>query len=175
MNLTKYILISLLIHVLAFSALSWQRVPSVSLGMDRGGISLSFQKVPGGDGIKQNQSYGSSDGPGLNKKNSADRGGGESGAIIASKAVEDAYKNNPPLYPRIARVMGYQGSVILELEVLPNGTCGSAIVSRSSGYSVLDKSALNAAKSWVFFKEKDLLLSSPVKINQEIVFILQKH
>ncbi len=80
-------------------------------------------------------------------------------AVVASSApVVDSepdyqarYLNNPrPTYPMVARRMGWQGRVILNVEVLAEGTCGALSVLRSSGHEVLDNAAINTVKTWRF-------------------------
>lgn len=62
-----------------------------------------------------------------------------------------AYLNNPrPAYPMAARRMGWEGRVVLNVEVLASGLCGDANVSRSSGHEVLDNVALRTVKGWRF-------------------------
>lgn len=58
--------------------------------------------------------------------------------------------NPKPPYPEIARRRGYEGQVRLEVEVLSDGTVGWVRVKSSSGYEVLDKSALETVKGWKF-------------------------
>ena len=66
-----------------------------------------------------------------------------------------AYLNNPrPAYPMVARRMGWQGRVILNVEVLAEGACGGVNVYRSSGHEVLDNAAMNTVKSWQFVPAK---------------------
>jgi protein TonB len=61
------------------------------------------------------------------------------------------YLNNPrPAYPIVARRMGWQGRVILNVEVLSEGGCGSVNLYRGSGHEVLDNAAINTVKSWRF-------------------------
>lgn len=61
------------------------------------------------------------------------------------------YKENaPPAYPEIARVRGYEGIVLVFAEVLPDGRVGEIKIRKSSGYAILDQSALNAVKPWKF-------------------------
>lgn len=61
------------------------------------------------------------------------------------------YLNNPqPVYPAMAVRMGWQGKVILSVEVLRDGRAGQVSVQRSSGHSVLDDAALQAVRSWRF-------------------------
>lgn len=61
------------------------------------------------------------------------------------------YLSNPrPAYPMVARRMGWQGRVILNVEVLAAGECGAVSVFRSSGHEVLDNAAMNTVKGWRF-------------------------
>ena len=48
------------------------------------------------------------------------------------------------VYPPLARQRGWQGTVLLGLRVEPNGHLEKIYVERSSGYAVLDHSALNS-------------------------------
>lgn len=62
-----------------------------------------------------------------------------------------SYLNNArPSYPYAARRMGLQGKVILNVEVLAEGTCGQINVLQSSGHEMLDNAALQAVKTWKF-------------------------
>jgi TonB family protein len=91
----------------------------------------------------------------------------ESGSKIVSKRVEQngasfspiatthearpAYRSNPsPIYPRIARIRGYQGNVLLDVFVNDHGTVDEIKVFRSSGYPVLDRAAKSTVKQWQF-------------------------
>jgi TonB family protein len=96
-----------------------------------------------------------------------DFGHKENGSKIASKPVEQdgsslspletihearpAYRSNPsPKYPRIARIRGYQGNVLLDVLVNDHGTVDEVKVFRSSGYPVLDRAATSTVKQWQF-------------------------
>lgn len=62
-----------------------------------------------------------------------------------------AYLNNPrPAYPMAARRMGWEGRVVLNVEVLAEGSCGDVNVFQSSGHDVLDNAALRTVKGWHF-------------------------
>ena len=62
-----------------------------------------------------------------------------------------AYLNNPkPGYPMVARRMGWQGRVTLEVEVLENGLPGQIKLHQSSGRKVLDKAAIQTVRGWRF-------------------------
>jgi protein TonB len=66
--------------------------------------------------------------------------------------IHPKYAENPkPLYPREARKKGFQGEVVLKVEVLSNGLVGQVEVKKSSGHEILDRSALSAVKHWKFF------------------------
>lgn len=62
-----------------------------------------------------------------------------------------SYLNNPkPIYPLAARRMGWQGKVIVRVEVLATGAAGEVSLYQSSGREALDNAALAAVKSWRF-------------------------
>lgn len=62
-----------------------------------------------------------------------------------------AYLHNPrPSYPMAARRMGWEGRVVLNIEVLAEGTCGAVNVFQSSGHEILDNAALRTVKAWRF-------------------------
>ena len=59
-------------------------------------------------------------------------------------------QNTPPSYPEIARRNGWEGRVMVRVEVSAEGRPLSTAIAKSSGYGVLDQSALRAVKSWRF-------------------------
>lgn len=62
-----------------------------------------------------------------------------------------AYLHNPPpVYPMAARRMGWQGRVVLNVEVLSSGLPGQIRLYQSSGHEVLDNAALQAVRGWRF-------------------------
>jgi protein TonB len=65
------------------------------------------------------------------------------------------YLNNAsPTYPVVARRLGWQGKVLLSVEVLADGRAGQVRLQHSSGHTVLDEAALNAVKDWHFSPAK---------------------
>jgi protein TonB len=58
--------------------------------------------------------------------------------------------NPKPEYPFIARKRGYQGRVVLRVDVLPNGTADSVELESSSGYDSLDAAAVRTVRQWRF-------------------------
>ncbi len=62
-----------------------------------------------------------------------------------------AYLNNPPpSYPMVARRMGWQGKLVLNVEVRFDGMCGEMRVLHSSGHEILDNAAMSTVKGWHF-------------------------
>ena len=66
------------------------------------------------------------------------------------KAIPIYDKNPSPEYPLIARRRGFQGTVVLEVMVKPNGRVGDLKVLKSSGYKVLDMAASASVREWMF-------------------------
>jgi len=68
--------------------------------------------------------------------------------------IREAYpvyqKNPPPEYPRLAVRRGYEGVVLMDVLVSREGRVKELRLFRSSGYPVLDRSAMAAVKGWVF-------------------------
>ena len=61
------------------------------------------------------------------------------------------YRSNPsPKYPRIARIRGYQGNVLLDVLVNKDGKVHDLNIYRSSGYPLLDRAATSSVKHWLF-------------------------
>lgn len=77
------------------------------------------------------------------------------------------YGFNPkPPYPDLARRRGYEGTVILSVLVSRDGSAASVRVAQSSGYSVLDRSALETVAGWRFVPAK--LDGEPVEMEVEV-------
>ena len=77
------------------------------------------------------------------------RDGGAPGTGAADAAPRYA-DNARPDYPRLARLRGYEGTVVLRVEVLTDGKVGRIEIGRSAGYDVLDRAALAAVRTWRF-------------------------
>jgi len=71
-------------------------------------------------------------------------------APVRTMAIPQYKRNRPPSYPRVARLRGQEGTCIVRVMVLPDGTVGDVALVRSSGHDVLDKAALQAVKTWRF-------------------------
>jgi protein TonB len=96
---------------------------------------------PGGSGSGGSGFVGS----GKGSAGGRGRGRGDSGT------GSPKYAENPkPPYPQEARDKGYQGTVRLKVEVLPDGRAGEIELKESCGFGVLDQSALDTVKKWRF-------------------------
>ena len=88
--------------------------------------------------------------------------------------IHPKYAENPkPFYPREARKKGFQGEVVLKVEVLSNGLVGQVEVKKSSGHEILDRSALSAVKHWKFFPAKRGEIAIAFWVNIPVKFQLQ--
>jgi protein TonB len=71
-------------------------------------------------------------------------------AAVLVRARPDYLNNPPPRYPRTARERGWEGTTLLRIEVLPDGTVGSIEVVQSSNHRLLDETSVEAARRWRF-------------------------
>jgi periplasmic protein TonB len=87
--------------------------------------------------------------PGTESKSMATKGdtSAKTNLILARPLYR---KNPPPKYPRRARRKGYEGHVILEVLVGKKGNVLELKVFKSSGYKILDKSAVSSVQKWLF-------------------------
>ena len=119
-------------------------------GVGEGGMGgTGWSGIGKGTGIGRPGGSGSAGsgfvGTGKGSAGGRGRGRGDSGT------GSPRYAQNPkPPYPQEARDKGYQGRVLLEVEVLANGKVGDIFVKQSSGYDLLDQCALETVKKWTF-------------------------
>lgn len=73
----------------------------------------------------------------------------DGGAQSAARPL-GLFQNAVPVYPRMARIQGWQGTVLVRAWVSPTGEVVSARVARSSGRGVLDGAAVEAVRQWKF-------------------------
>lgn len=65
------------------------------------------------------------------------------------------YASNPkPEYPATAKSREWQGKVVLRVQVSAEGLSNGIKVEKSSGYDMLDESAIAAVKHWRFIPAK---------------------
>jgi len=124
--------------------------------------STSTEGVEGGAG---GSPLSMADAPAFVERSSRGTAGG-------TMAVPRYGKNPPPPYPMIARRKGYEGVVLLLVEVLSNGRAGHVKIEKSTGYAVLDTSALKAVKEWKFEPARRMGTPVTVWVNVPVKFVL---
>jgi protein TonB len=75
------------------------------------------------------------------------KGAGDPGA---DRSAQPASGNEPPRYPWTARLKGHEGRVILSVWVSADGGPERLAVLQSSGYTALDRAAVDAVEGWRF-------------------------
>jgi protein TonB len=76
--------------------------------------------------------------------------GGSTGPAGTTIAMPRYFDNKRPAYPVAARRNGYEGTIVLSAQVLTSGDVGDLRIKKSSGYEILDQSALEAVRQWRF-------------------------
>ena len=76
-------------------------------------------------------------------------------APVTPASANAAYLKNPaPEYPSLAQRRGWEGTVLLRVQVLASGKPGEIQIQKSSGRQQLDDAALAAVKRWSFVPAK---------------------
>ena len=76
-------------------------------------------------------------------------------APVTPASANAAYLKNPaPQYPSLAQRRGWEGTVLLRVQVLASGKPGEIQIQKSSGRQQLDDAALAAVKRWSFVPSK---------------------
>jgi TonB family protein len=97
----------------------------------------------------------------------------EAGYSSAFVTASPLYRENtPPVYPALAKLRGYEGVVLVYAEILSDGRVGSTAISKSSGYTILDKSAMEAVKLWKFEPAKKAGKPFAIRVKLPIKFVL---
>lgn len=73
-----------------------------------------------------------------------------------------------PVYPRQARLMGWEGLVVLRLLVDVHGNVAQVSVTTGSGFTLLDEAAVDAARRWRFEPARDG--DRPIAMPHEVRF-----
>lgn len=95
----------------------------------------------------------------------------QQGALEEARPIHQ--KNPAPVYPLRAREAGWKGQVILKVLVAPDGRAAQAEILKSSGYPILDESALKAIRKWRFLPASagSILFSSWIKIPVRFILL----
>lgn len=89
-----------------------------------------------------------------------------SSGVEQVRAAPDYAVNPPPRYPYSARKRGWEGTVMVRVLVSRSGRALEASVENSSGYTLLDRSALKAVQRWTFHpgKRGEIAIKSEVLV-----------
>jgi periplasmic protein TonB len=71
-----------------------------------------------------------------------------SGPVLVEPSIDPKRGLSEPAYPASEIRLEHIGTVVLSVEVLPNGRVGDVRIETSSGYPALDESALREARRW---------------------------
>ena len=74
--------------------------------------------------------------------------------IIPPNFVAAYLDNPPPAYPQSSKRLGETGTVLLRVRVSALGRAESVELERSSGYTRLDRAAMDAVRKWKFVPAK---------------------
>ena len=80
-----------------------------------------------------------------------------------------------PPYPRRARMMGWEGTVVLRVIVSADGTVAEVVIHRSSGYPLLDQAAVMAARSRRFVPARDGGFTTSSIAEMPVRFVLTEY
>jgi protein TonB len=72
------------------------------------------------------------------------------GANTSTQSAPKLVKSPKPRYPSDSIRRRQEGRVVVNIEVLENGSIGQATIAQSSGFPGLDESALDAVKNWQY-------------------------
>lgn len=116
--------------------------------------------------------------PETNPQVKENKEGGGAPQVNAAPSTDADYKlsalNNPkPPYPPYAYKAKQEGQVILSVEVLASGESGQISIFSSSGFELLDESALSTVKKWHFVPAKKEGQVVPQTIRVPITFSLK--
>ncbi len=95
--------------------------------------------------------------------------GSDSVTIAPMLSSSDYIQTVPPQYPKRAIDMGQEGVVVIKALITSDGGAKDLLISDSSGYKLLDRSALDAVSKWKFKasalngKAKEMWVQVPVK------------
>ena len=101
-------------------------------------------------------------------------GAGLAAAAQVTVPATPLYQRNPkPAYPALARRRGWQGTVVLAIMVLTDGSAGQVAVHKSSGHTLLDNSALKTIKTWRFLP--GMKNGAPIAMEVQVMVHFELH
>ncbi len=107
-------------------------------------------------------------------RDTLDGGAGDQGGLFSGPSFHLGSAYNPlPRYPSIARRRGWEGRVVLRVEVGADGHPLSVAIASSSSFSALDEAAGRAVRRWRFEPAQRAGLPVVAFVDVPIVFRLQ--
>ncbi len=82
-------------------------------------------------------------------------------------------RNPPPEYPLRARLMRWQGTVMITARVNAAGRVEKAWIAQTSGHRVLDRSALAAVRGWLFSPAARNGTAVPCEVTVPVRFVIR--
>jgi TonB family protein len=95
------------------------------------------------------------------------------GAFQRARPLPVGTVNAKPEYPYTARKRGYEGRVVLHVQVSPRGNPVAVNVMHSTGYKSLDKAATSTVLRWQFEAARRAGVRVPGTVVTPIVFRLE--
>jgi protein TonB len=91
-----------------------------------------------------------------------------------SPRIDAAHLNNPkPPYPAASRRLAEEGTVMLSVHIMADGTVADVRLKQSSGYPRLDNAAIGAIRKWRYIPAKQGNTPIPYWHTQAITFSLK--
>jgi protein TonB len=125
----------------------------------------------GGDDVSGGVGLGDA-GPGDGANRGDGPGGGEAGAGVRGLGVDGG--NQPPVYPQEARLAGQEGVVIVLALSDASGAVEQVSIEESSGFPLLDDSALEAVRRWRFVPALENGVAVAGYVRVPIRFVLRR-
>jgi TonB family protein len=109
----------------------------------------------------------------LGQLNTADTGGGGDGLAVTGQGLRSRFANDPPEYPLEARRRRMEGTVTLAILIDATGHVADARVARSSGFPILDKSAVDKVLTYRVPPYRENGVAIDVQLLQPFTFKLR--
>jgi len=93
----------------------------------------------------------------------------------AGNLTPPSYLYNPaPNYPDLARQRGWTGEVLVRVRVDAAGNVEAVTLERTSGYKILDQSALKRVRTWRFNPARKGPIAVPGEVAVPVRFTLDR-
>ncbi len=143
--------------------------PSLSTHEGKKGLAHESHPLTPGPSMERKAIPAAWEPKGSGFQSNGGKGSEGTGGLIPPVPIQ---REKPP-YPPLARKRGYQGRLILRLLVSREGKVAQIKVVQSSGYSILDRTAVKTVKGWRFipaYKGKEAV---PFWVEVPVVFNLK--